>query len=210
MICCCYISPLTRGDMASMSGLTVHAPLSPPTARVARWGQYDDVLIISIIQQRRDIRSRYRRPSLLAFIAAVPLVSPSSSTRAALYLDGLGRPTGGCDQTLESAQHKRHKNFRAFVPVRVLLTRFGRAETYYSCRYSYSSYRSHPPIMEVFSFELVVRFPEIAQASSSLLGCCNHHHHQILVLVRVPVRILPAPSHASGEPNSAKAQNILP
>ena len=31
--------------------------------------------------------------------------------------------------------------------------------------------------MEVFSFELVVRFPEIAQASSSLLGCCNHHHH---------------------------------
>ena len=35
----------------------------------------------------------------------------------------------------------------------------------------------HPPIMEVFSFELVVRFPEIAQASSSLLGCCNHHHH---------------------------------
>ena len=34
----------------------------------------------------------------------------------------------------------------------------------------------HPPIMEVFCFELVVRFPEIAQASSSLLGCCNHHH----------------------------------
>ena len=31
-------------------------------------------------------------------------------------------------------------------------------------------------VMEVFSFELVVRFPEIAQASSSLLGCCNHHH----------------------------------
>ena len=27
------------------------------------------------------------------------------------------------------------------------------------------------------SFELVVRFPEIAHASSSLLGCCNHHHH---------------------------------
>ena len=28
-----------------------------------------------------------------------------------------------------------------------------------------------------FSFELLaVRFPEIAQASSSLLGCCNNHH----------------------------------
>ena len=36
----------------------------------------------------------------------------------------------------------------------------------------------------VFSFELlVVRFPEIAQASSSLLGCCNHHHHHLLMVV---------------------------
>ena len=45
--------------------------------------------------------------------------------------------------------------------------------------------------MEVFSFELVVRFPEIAQASSSLLGCCNHHQsgpmppmHHLSILFR--------------------------
>ena len=50
---------------------------------------------------------------------------------------------------------------------------------FYYCIFYKTVPRLTPHRMEVFSFELlVVRFPEIAQASSSLLGCYNHHHHK--------------------------------